>query len=166
MVLLSFLATCPGTIDNDFRRKSSSSVRGIAPAEGFDKALLSVDDGQYCRVAALRHHRFNSFFAIHHSHQRDNPSLLTPAYALPNNAPLADPVRWTKLDVTGALLQATAERYCLLAQLPVSTGLLASRYAFEGNYREDGQKKVRVGVVGTCRRDETIEQVRAVVMGS
>ncbi|KAJ9112402.1 hypothetical protein QFC20_002189 [Naganishia adeliensis] len=39
-----FLATCPGTIDNDFRRKSSSSVRGIAPAEGFDKALLSVDD--------------------------------------------------------------------------------------------------------------------------
>jgi hypothetical protein len=42
-------ATCPGTIDNDFRRKSSSSVRGIAPAEGFDKALLSVDDGQsYC----------------------------------------------------------------------------------------------------------------------
>ncbi|KAJ9124332.1 hypothetical protein QFC22_001132 [Naganishia vaughanmartiniae] len=41
-----FLATCPGTIDNDFRRKSSSSARGIAPAEGFDKALLSVDDGK------------------------------------------------------------------------------------------------------------------------
>ncbi|KAJ9106329.1 hypothetical protein QFC21_001475 [Naganishia friedmannii] len=39
-----FLATCPGTIDNDFRRKSSSSARGIAPAEGFDRALLSVDD--------------------------------------------------------------------------------------------------------------------------
>ncbi|KAI5449911.1 hypothetical protein NCC49_003920 [Naganishia albida] len=39
-----FLATCPGTIDNDFRRKSSSSVKGIAPAEGFDKALLSVED--------------------------------------------------------------------------------------------------------------------------
>lgn len=41
-----FLATCPGTIDNDFRRKSSSSARGIAPAEGFDRALLSVDDGK------------------------------------------------------------------------------------------------------------------------
>ncbi|KAJ9094188.1 hypothetical protein QFC19_008039 [Naganishia cerealis] len=47
-----FLATCPGTIDNDFRRKSSSSARGIAPAEGFDRALLSVDDGPLLQASA------------------------------------------------------------------------------------------------------------------
>lgn len=46
-----FVSILPGTIDTDFRRKSSSAVsKGIAPAEGFDSKTLSVEDSESLRA--------------------------------------------------------------------------------------------------------------------
>lgn len=42
-----FVSILPGTIDTDFRRKSSSAVnKGKPPAEGFDGKTLTVEDSE------------------------------------------------------------------------------------------------------------------------
>lgn len=119
------LATCPGTIDNDFRRKSSSSVRGVAPAEGFDRALLSVDDGESACNKVLVARSYN----IPPSNQRDHPSLLALPRSFTDNPTCPNTLHGSKLEFATALLQASAKRHGLSPQFPLPTGLLALGYA-------------------------------------
>lgn len=136
-------AICPGTIDNDFRRKSSSAVRGFAPAEGFDKALLSVDDGESSQLAS----RSKQYaYTNGTSYQRNHSSLLGLTCAFAGPPTHTHPLHRSKLEFTNTLHQASAQRYRLPAQYPLPTGLLALGYAFPRIHGTVGQEEVRAGI--------------------